>query len=206
MLFVVKQDPKTGKPMAVTMEIESSTATSKDAVEMRVFSMNMPFAALLANGYKTLETCNGPMFQPYPDGTLMLLRIGCCIYLDKNKHIEVMKGAGLNEEEIKQLKMLPEGFRKGMVVTIIELGKMYNSTVKERSQPEFQCHVNAFGSDSGRMVTEVKRMQYLKHFVIISGQGGVLKLKFTPKVFLMGGCCHLPSSSLIKLRVMMIQK
>ena len=188
------------------MEIESSTATSKDAVEMRVFSMNMPFAALLANGYKTLETRNGPMFQPYPDGMPMLLRIGCRIYLDENKHIEVMKSAGLNEEELEQLKTLPEGFRKGMVVAIVELGKTYNTTVKERSQPEFQCHVDAFGSDSGRMVTEIKRVQYLKRFVIILGQGGVLKLKFTPKLFLMGGCCHLPSSSLIKLRVVMIQK
>jgi len=43
---------------------------------MKVFSMNMPFAALLANGYKTLETRNGTKFTTYPEGTRMLLHVG----------------------------------------------------------------------------------------------------------------------------------
>lgn len=180
--FVVKRDPKTGKNMAVNVEIESSTVASKDTVEMRVFSMNMPFAALLVNGYKTLETRNGTMFVPYPDGTQMLLHVGHRNYPDGNKHIEVMKSGGLNEDQIKQLKMLPNGFGKGMVVAIVELGKTYDTTVEERSHPEFQRHVAAFGSDSGRMVTEIKRVQYLKRPVVVSGQGGVFKAQIDPEI------------------------
>ena len=42
------------------------------------------FAALLANGYKDLETRNGTMFAGYPAGTQMLLHVGQRIYPDRN--------------------------------------------------------------------------------------------------------------------------
>jgi hypothetical protein len=74
--------------MAASIEMESSSkSSSEDLVEMRVFSMNMPFAALLANGYKTLETRNGTMFVPHPEGTQMLLHVGRRNYPDGNKHL-----------------------------------------------------------------------------------------------------------------------
>jgi magnesium-dependent phosphatase 1 len=181
--FLVQLDPKTGKERAANIEIDSSTATSKDTVNMRVFSMNMPFAALLANGYKTLETRNGTMFVPYPEGTQMLLHVGRRNYPDGNKHIDVMKSGGLSDDEIEKLKSLPaQGFGKGMAVAIVELGKTYETTVEERSDPEFQRRVAAFGSDSGKMVTEIKRVQYLKRPIHVSGQGGVFNAQIDPDV------------------------
>ena len=79
-------------------------------------------------------------------------------------------------DEIRQLKSLPPGFGKGMAVAILEIGKTYETTVEERSDAEFQRNVAAYGKDSGRMVTEIKRVAYLKKPVRVSGQGGVFKV------------------------------
>lgn len=101
-----------------------ATATDNlGTVEMRVFSMNLPFAALLSNGYKTLETRNGTMFVPYEAGTKMLLHVGQRIYPDGDRHIDVMKSGDLADDEIAALKSLPKSFGKGMAVAIVELGK-----------------------------------------------------------------------------------
>ena len=179
--FVVKRDPKNGKNMAGNVELVSST-TDTNTVLMRAFSMNLPFAALLANGYKTLETRNGTMFVPYPAGTKMLLHVGHRTYPDGNKHIDVMKTGGLSDEEIEELKILPRGFSTGAAVAIVEIGNTYETTVEERSDPEFQRSVAAFGSDSGKVVTEIRRVEYLKCPVNVSGQGGVFKVRVDPTV------------------------
>lgn len=171
--FTVLRDPKKGKDAAKQIQIDS--ASEVDAVEMRVFSMNLPFAALLANEYKTLETRNGTMFTPYPEGTKMLLHVGQRIYPDGDRHIDVMKSGGLNDEEINQLKSLPNGFGKGQAVAIVELGKTYETTLAQRSDPDFQRKVGAFGEDSGMRATEIKRVEYLKKGVRVSGSGGVFK-------------------------------
>ena len=173
--FVSAVDPKNGRNIATNIELASSKRISPDTVEMRVFSMNLPFAALLANGYKTLETRNGTMFTPYPEGTKMLLHVGQRIYPDEDKHIEVMKSGGLTIDEISKLKSLPEGYGKGMAVAICEIGKTFETTLEQRSDPNFQRRVGAFGADSGRMATEIKRVEFLKRPIRLSGQGGVFK-------------------------------
>jgi len=102
--------------------------------------------------------------------------VGQRIYPDGNRHVEVLKEfGGLSDKEIAKLKSLPKGFSKGSVVAILELGRTYESTVQERSTPEVQRRVTAFGADSGKMVTEIKRVAYLKQPVKISGKGGVFK-------------------------------
>eukprot|EP00957_Ditylum_brightwellii_P011928 899712-Ditylum_brightwellii.AAC.1 len=146
--FVVETDRKNGKKMATKIKkhswssssISSSATTNEDsnAVNMRAFSMNLPFAALLANGYKTLETRNGTMFTPYPEGTKMLLHVGRRTYPDGDRHIEVMRSGGLSDTEIEDLKSLPGGFGRGMAVAILEIGKTYETTVQERSDPDVQ--------------------------------------------------------------------
>ncbi|KAL7460638.1 hypothetical protein ACHAXS_001082 [Conticribra weissflogii] len=144
--FSIRTDPRKGKDAATNIQI-SNSGSDGDLVEMRVFSMNLPFAALLSNGYKTLETRNGTMFTPYPEGTKMLLHVGQRMYPDGDRHIEVMKSGGLNDEEISKLKSLPPGFSKGMAVAIVELGKTFETTLEQRSEPDFQRAVAAFGSD-----------------------------------------------------------
>ena len=168
---------KKGKLRATDIEVSASsvTQTTVETVNMHVFSMNLPFAALLANKYKTLETRNGTMFFPYEAGTKFLLHVGQRTYPDGNRHLEIMKGGGLSDEEIEDLKSLPQGFNKGMAVAILEIGDTFETTVEERSDPEVQRNVAAYGTDSGKMVTEIKRVEYLKRGVRVSGQGGVFK-------------------------------
>lgn len=173
--FMILRDPKKGKYAAKQIEIDG--ASEIDDVEMRVFSMNLPFAALLANEYKTLETRNGTMFVPYPEGTKMLLHVGRRIYPDGNRHIDVMKSGGLNDEEIEDLKSLPDGYGKGQAVAIVEIGNTYETTLDQRSEPDFQRKVGAFGKDSGMRATEIRRVQYLKKGVRVSGSGGVFKAR-----------------------------
>jgi cold shock CspA family protein len=178
--FQIDRDPKTWKLMATKIALEKEI--DENAVQMRCFSMNQPFAALLANGYKTLETRNGTMFTQYAEGTQMLLHVGRRIYPDGDKHIEVMKSGGLNEEEIEELKSLPYGYGSGNAVVIVELGRTYETTVEERSEPDFQRNAAAFGADSGKMVTEIKRVDYLKKPVKLSAQGGVFEVQIDPEV------------------------
>jgi len=182
LMFSVVNDPRKGKDAASNIEVVSSVGgtdenNDDDTVQMRVFSMNLPFAALLSNGYKTLETRNGTMFVPYEEGTKMLLHVGQRIYPDGNRHLDVMKSGGLSDEEIVNLKSLPKGFGKGMAVAIVELGKTYETTLEERCDPDFQRSVGAFGPDSGMRATEIKRVEYLNHGVKVSGKGGVFKAR-----------------------------
>mmetsp|Transcript_3509 Transcript_3509/g.7086 ORF Transcript_3509/g.7086 Transcript_3509/m.7086 type:complete len:480 (-) Transcript_3509:7-1446(-) len=179
--FSIATDRRKGKDAATNIQI-SDSRSDEDLVEMRVFSMNLPFAALLSNGYKTLETRNGTMFTPYPEGTKMLLHVGQRMYPDGDRHIEVMKSGGLNDDEIMNLKSLPPGFSKGMAVAIVELGKTFETTLEQRSEPDFQRAVAAFGSDSGMRATEIRRVEYLKRGVKVSGRGGVFKAKVDKNV------------------------
>ena len=176
--FTVQHDAKKGKSAAVDISVNGISDVNDNDLEktdLHVFSMNLPFAALLANEYKTLETRNGTMFVPYPEGTKMLLHVGQRIYPDGDRHLDVMKSGGLDEGEIKKLKSLPEGFGKGMAVAICEIGKTYETTLNERCDPDFQRKVGAFGEDSGMRATEIKRVEYLKRGVKVKGSGGVFK-------------------------------
>lgn len=175
--FKITTDSRSGKDAAANIELPNKTGDESNLVNMRVFSMNLPFAALLANEYKTLETRNGTMFTPYPEGTKMLLHVGQRIYPDGDRHIDVMKSGNLDDDEIQALKSLPKGYTKGMAVAIVELGKTFETTLEQRCDPDFQRAVAAFGQDSGMRATEIKRVEYLKRGVKVRGQGGVFKAK-----------------------------
>lgn len=180
--FTIVHDSRKGKDAARNIILSENKSTDKNSVTMRVFSMNLPFAALLSNGYKTLETRNGTMFVPYPEGTKMLLHVGQRTYPDGDRHIDVMKSGGLADEEIEKLKTLPSGFSKGMAIAIVELGRTFETTLEERCDPDFQRSVGAFGADSGMRVTEIKRVEYLKHGVKVTGRGGVFKANIDKSV------------------------
>ena len=181
--FTVVKDPRNGKFRAANIEVVGGDAGSSNSgsyVSMRAFSMNMPFAALLANGYKTLESRNGTMFQPYPPGTQMLLHVGRRTYPDGNRHLEIMREQGLSDDEIRELKSLPPSFDKGMLVAIMVIGKTYDTSVEERSTDDMQRGICAYGRDSGRRLTEITKVTYLKRPVPMPAQGGVFKVNIDP--------------------------
>ena len=112
----------------------------------------------------------------------MLLHVGRRTYPDGNKHMEILRDDGLSEEEIRKLKSLPAGFGKGMLVAIMTLGKTYETTTAERSTTEMQRSICAYGPDSGRRLTEIKKVEYLKRPVPMAAQGGVFKVDIDPRV------------------------
>jgi len=186
--FQIRKDSKNkNKDMAFNVDLVKTNCDEEDdsrKVQFRCFSMNNPFAALLANGYKTLETRNGTMFTEYSEGTQMLLHVGRRTYPDGGKHLDIMKAAqsGISDDEIQKLKTLPKGFSKGNIVAILEIGKTYEATMAERSVPEFERNVMAYGSDSGRIVTEIKRVAYLKQPIRQRGESGVFTVKVDPDI------------------------
>jgi HAD-superfamily phosphatase, subfamily IIIC len=176
--FTISTDSRTGKLAATDIDVmDESSGGNTNVIKYPAFSMNMPFAALLANGYKTIETRNGTMFTRYPEGTKMLLHVGRRNYPDGNRHVDVMKSGGLDDQEILKMKSLPDGYAKGMLVAILEIGKTYETTLEQRCDPTFQRSVVALGEDSGVRATEIRRVQYLKHGVKIPGQSGVFNVE-----------------------------
>ena len=184
--FVKQRDPRNqGKWVATDVAVEKApsstdetdgTSSNMDFVEFKCFSMNQPFAALLANGFKTLETRNGTMFERYAPGTRVLLHVGQRVYPDGDRHLEILDRAGKNEAQISRLKQLPQGFGKGNIVAALELGKTFLTTLEERSRPDHEEKVVAYGSDSGQYATEIVKVAYLKRPIPMKGQAGLFKV------------------------------
>ena len=166
-------------------------------VPMRCVSMNQPFASLVANGYKTLESRNGTMFTMYPEGTQLLLHVTkhstkpSHPKLDpKQSHIDIMKSnssddgdSGITDEEIEMLKQLPKGYGKGDIVAILEIGKTYEMSMEERSKPSIQRRIVLSPEHSGKYVTEIKHVSYLTQPIKnVRGQPGIFKVQIDPKV------------------------
>jgi len=188
--FIKRRDPRNeAKWVATDVRIDSTiTATAssssnknmdtdEDLIEFKCFSMNQPFAALLTNGFKTLETRNGTMFERYPPGSQVLLHVGQRLYPDENRHLEILKRTGKDENEIRRLKQMPIGFGKGNIVAILELGRTYLTTLEERSQPDHENKVTAYGCDSGQYATEIQKVSYLKRPIPMKGQAGLFKVR-----------------------------
>jgi magnesium-dependent phosphatase 1 len=187
--FEIQRDLKKNKDMAVNVSPEDPS--SKQTVQFRCFSMNQPFAALLANGYKTLETRNGTMFTKYAEGTQLLLHVGQRTYPDGGKYVEIMEEDGLSQDEIVRLKSLPPNFSRGTIVAVLEIGRTYETTTEERSLPAFERKAVARGEDSGRFVTEIKKVAYLRRPIKQNGAGGVFKVRVPPEA-LPDGNWHIP--------------
>jgi magnesium-dependent phosphatase 1 len=189
--FDIVMDRKSNKPAAHNVVIQRriekaipQSVVTTDTLTLRCFSMNMPFAALLANKYKTLESRNGTMFLPYPDGTIMLLHVGQRIYPDGDRHIEIIKRSapGWTDEQIVQSKSLPDGYHRGEIVAICQIGTTIEMSIEKRSVPKVEQQIMALGSDSGKMITEIRQVQYLKRSVPFRGQGGIFKVSIPTDV------------------------
>lgn len=61
-----------------------------------------------------------------------MLHVGRRTYPDGEKHLEIMRRGAESEEEIVRLKALPEGFSRGELVAIVQIGETTLSTEAER--------------------------------------------------------------------------
>ena len=100
-----------------------------NGVTLPCFSMNMPFAGLLARGIKTIESRNHTMFEG-TDGSLALLHVGMRTsrrgqaqgHLRRGDPEGEVAGAPLDKGAIDTLTQLPDGLSRGSIVAILELG------------------------------------------------------------------------------------
>ena len=153
----------------------SSSSSREDSVKMKVFSMNMPFAALLAHGVKTLESRNGTMFtSAAKEGEVVLLHVGQRQYPDGGEHMNILREAGFTQKDSHAVTTLPEGFQKGQIVAMLELGETIQTTQeKERCTPEIERAVVARGAVMGRYLTKVRKVLWLKAGWNLKGRPGM---------------------------------
>jgi hypothetical protein len=50
-------------------------------------------------------------------------------------------------------------------------------SLRQRSDPAMENRIVAFGTDSGKMATEIRRVAYLKRPVLYRGQGGIFSVQ-----------------------------
>ena len=158
-----------------------AAAAVPGGVSLPCFSMNMPFAALVAHGRKTLETRNHTMFEG-TEGKLALLHVGRRTYPDGGKHRGILSQAGDDEAAIDRFTSLPSGFSRGAVVAVLELGETRLADEAQRSTDEVQSAACALGGDMGRYLTEVKRAAWLKQPVPCRGQPGLFRANVPKEV------------------------
>ena len=152
--------------------VDGDASVDASAVTLPVFSMNLPFAALVAHGRKTLETRNHTMFEG-TEGRLALLHVGQRTYPDGGKHRDILRSAGASDAEIDRLVALPAGFARGVLVAVLELGTTRLAEDAERATDEVQSAACALGGDMGRYLTEVRRVAWLREPVRMRGKPGL---------------------------------
>lgn len=118
------------------------------------FSMSQPFAALLVNGAKTLESRNSPMLSEL-EGQRVALHVGRRDWQGLDKHVEILRKRGLDDSAIRNLSELPAGGRRGDVVALLTLGKTWAPGAAERRSAALADGVLAPEEGIGKYVTEV---------------------------------------------------
>jgi hypothetical protein len=111
-----------------------------------------------------------------------LIHVGRRDFDDGGRHRTILQRTGRSDDAIRQLMTLPPPMAKGMIVAICEVGKTYELSLRERSDPAVEEQIVAYGADSGYMATEIRRVAYLKRPVPCRGQGGIFTVDIDPAI------------------------
>jgi magnesium-dependent phosphatase 1 len=175
--FEAAQDPQ-GRASAVILSGgangASEPAAATDQGTMPCFTMSQPFAALLLNGVKTVESRNNPMFQELTPGTQVLLHAGRRDWPDQESYREILeRQQGMSTAEIDTVGRLPKGFRKGNILGVITVGRTWKTTDAERRGKDLQNRVLAPFDAVGKYCTEITAAQWLQKPVTARGNPGI---------------------------------
>lgn len=154
----------------------TASKPSEPSKKMKVFSMNQPFAALLAHGIKTIETRNGTMFKQIKEDEEMILHVGRRTYPDNGVHLDILKERGLSADEIQRVTNLPAGFERGECVAILTIGQTSLEDEEHRSQPHIEQNVVARGDVMGKHLTTIKGVKWLKKPYKMKGAPGIFSV------------------------------
>ena len=161
-----------------------SQQLSSNKISLPCFSMNQPFASLVAHGFKTLETRNSTVFSGLA-GKRVALHVGKRTYPDGGMHRIIMRRNvpsaehnSLKEDEIDNLTSLPLGFRRGHIVAILEIGETHLLEEDLRRAPDVELRAVATAEAMGRYLTKVKSATWLRApGVPIKGKPGVFDVE-----------------------------
>ena len=162
-----------GRAQCDSVAFARAGGADADVLTVPCFSMNMPFAGLVAHGRKTVETRNHTMFAPF-EGKTLALHVGRRTYPDGGVHRQILAAAGADDAEIDRLTSLPSGFSRGSVVALVDVGA---TTLVEdeaaRADPAVESSVVATGKAMGRYLTTLSNPRFLAAPVAARGQPGV---------------------------------
>ena len=175
----LKSDEKLHSPSK-----QSPGSVRSPFVTLPCFSMNQPFAGLVAHGFKTLETRNSTVFTALA-GKRVALHVGQRTYPDGGMHREIMRRASLSEQEIDRLTSLPPGFTRGHVVAVLEVGDtVLVERQGDRENVQIELGAVATGAAMGRYLTTIKSARWLKPPGLpLRGQPGVFSVDIPEELF-----------------------
>jgi magnesium-dependent phosphatase 1 len=165
-----------GDDASVSGSVAEIVGKQESMVEMQCFTMSQPFAALLLNGIKTVESRNNPMFQDVAAGTKVLLHCGRKDWPDQESYLEILNEAGYSASDIEKAGRLAEGFSRGSIIGVMTVGKTWRATDRERMGGDLQRRVLAPYDAVGKFCTEIVDAQWLKRPVRTRGSPGVYKV------------------------------
>ena len=135
--------------------------------------MSNPFASLLLNGIKTIETRNSDIFGPHA-GKRLLIQVGRRPWKDDH-YLERLRARGMSQAEIDRACSLPVGFSPGDIVGIATIGDTKLMSREQRKAVEVQ--VVATCDDMGKFGTPVMDALWLKQPVKnVPGRPGIFSV------------------------------
>lgn len=146
----------------------------RDSARYKVFpciSMALPFASLLLNGAKTIETRNSNILAAY-EGFDIAVRIGHRDW-DPSGWRSVLDDPSSNADELKP------GFRRGNLAGIITIGASVpvDQLAEERGWSEVETSALAPRSACGKFATHVSNPRWLKHPVKAPGKPAIYQVQ-----------------------------
>ncbi|GAX28839.1 hypothetical protein FisN_20Lh133 [Fistulifera solaris] len=170
-----------GRPSATLLRGASSTAPKDEMVAMPCFTMSQPFAALLLNGIKTVESRNNPMFQDIKPGTRLLLHCGRKDWHDLESYKTILKEKGISNNEIQKASSLRPKYDRGCVIGVVTIGKTWMANENELNSKNLQNRVLAPASGIGKFCTEIVEAQWLNEPIRMRGNPGVFTVEIPKK-------------------------
>jgi hypothetical protein len=151
-------------------------------VEMPCFTMSQPFASLLLNGVKTIESRNNQMFQEVAPGTQVLMHCGRKDWHDQESYLDILEQQGLSSEDITKASNLPKGFSRGAIIGVVTVGKTWRPSDGERRGKDLQNRVLAPYDGVGKFCTEITDARWLERPIKTRGNPGVYSTQIPKSV------------------------
>ena len=148
-------------------------AATANTVKLPCFSMSQPFAALLCNGIKTIESRNHNMLEAVPPNSSVLLHINNKIYPDGGDHVHILRESGITD--VKGASTIRVG-GSGEICAILKIGETSLLSLEERSTEARERGVVARAENAGKYQTEILGVSYLQAGVKMAGKGGVYEV------------------------------